>query len=75
MRGVGDTINAHKYLNNSCQKNGTTLLSVVPSNRTRGKRQKLMHRKFHLNLRKKSFTVENTDRESVDSPSLEIFKT
>lgn len=67
MRGVGDTINAHKYLKNSCQKNGTALFSVVPSNRTRGNTQKLMHRKFHLNLRKKSFTVENTDRVCPES--------
>lgn len=38
--------------------------------------RKLMHRKFHLNLRKNSFTVTlSLPREPVDPPSLEIFKT
>ncbi|KFV74341.1 hypothetical protein N308_07982, partial [Struthio camelus australis] len=42
---------------------------------------KLNHRKFHLNLRKKFFTVRVMEhwhrlpREVVESPSLEIFKT
>ncbi|KFV72092.1 hypothetical protein N308_04547, partial [Struthio camelus australis] len=42
---------------------------------------KLNHRTFHLNLRKNFLTVRVTEhwkrlpRESVESPSLEIFKT
>jgi len=54
---------------------------VVPSNRTRGNRQKLKHRKFHLNMRKNFFTLRVMEpwnrlpRRVVDSPSLEIFKT
>ncbi|KFV76601.1 hypothetical protein N308_07418, partial [Struthio camelus australis] len=42
---------------------------------------KLNHRKFHLNLRKKFFTVRLPEywhrlpREVVESPSLEMFKT
>lgn len=44
------------------------------------KRQKLMHRKFHLNIRKNNFTVwlkthwNRRPREVAECPSLEIFK-
>lgn len=51
---------------------------VVCSNRTRDKDQKLEHKKFHTNMRKKLFTVritEHCNREDVGSSSLEILKT
>lgn len=35
-----------------CQDDVSRLFSMVPINRIRDKRQKVMHRQFHLNMRK-----------------------
>jgi len=77
----GDLKNASKYLQGGCQEDGARLISVVPSNRTRGNEHKLKYRKFQLNMRKILFPLRVMEcwnrlaREVVESPSLEISKT
>ncbi|TRZ14958.1 hypothetical protein HGM15179_012154 [Zosterops borbonicus] len=76
---IGDLINVYKYLKGGCQEDGTRLFLVVPRNGTRGNGPTLIHRKFHLYVRK-NFTMQVTEywnrlpREIVESPSLEIIK-
>jgi len=57
----GDLINASKYLKGGYQEDGARLFSVVPSDRTRGNRHKLKHRKVHLNTKKNFFTWSVTE--------------
>lgn len=76
----GDVINAHKYRKGRCHEDGAKLFSPVPSDRIRGTRHKLKHRKFPLNMEKNYFTLRvmgnwnRLPREVVESP-LEILKT
>ncbi|GAB0204748.1 mitochondrial enolase superfamily member 1 [Grus japonensis] len=52
----GDLIDAYKYLKGGRQEEGARLFSVVPSDRTRGNRHKLEHRKFHLSIKKNLYS-------------------
>jgi len=56
-----DLIYAYKYLKGGSQEDGARLFPVVPSDRTRGNRHKLKHRKFQLNMRKNFFPLRVTE--------------
>ena len=73
-------INIYKYLKGECQEDGARLLSVVPSDRTRGNGQNCNNGEFQLNMRKNFFTLRVREhwhrppREAVGSP-LETYQT
>ena len=74
----GNLINTDNYFKSSCQEGKSRLLSVMPSNRTREKGKKKELRKFHMNMRKKFFTLgvtEHLNKLKVVESLLEIFKT
>jgi len=76
----GDLINVNKYLKCGSQRDMANLFSTGCGDKKRGNGHKLEHRKFHTNMRRNS-TVRVTEhwnrlpRETVNSPSLELFKT
>ena len=49
------------YMKGRCKDDGARLFSVVPTDRTRGNRHKLKHRRLPLNIRKHFFTVRVTE--------------
>ena len=57
----GNLINTDNYFKSSCQEGKSRLLSVMPSNRTRDNGHKKELRKFHMNMRKKFFTLGITE--------------
>lgn len=48
----GDLVNVYKYLKEECKEDRARLLSVVPSERTRGNEHKPKHGRFPLDIRK-----------------------
>lgn len=71
-------INVCKYLKGKCREEGTRLCLVVPTTGTQGNRQKLMHVKSQLNIRK-NFPVwvtkgRNEVPRGVESFLLDIFQ-
>ncbi|TRZ22387.1 hypothetical protein HGM15179_004716 [Zosterops borbonicus] len=75
-----ELINVYKCLEQGCREDERRLLSVVPCDGTRRNGQKLLQRKFLLNMRRNFFPVQVTvhwnrlSREAVEPPSLEIFQ-
>ncbi|TRZ05971.1 hypothetical protein HGM15179_021136, partial [Zosterops borbonicus] len=55
----GHHINDYKYLNGKVPCGGSRLFSMLPSTKTRDNGQKMMQRKFHLNMRQELFCVKD----------------
>ncbi|GAB0178423.1 hypothetical protein GRJ2_000307600 [Grus japonensis] len=73
-RGLrADLINVYKYLKGGCKGDGARLFLLVPSDRTRGNRHKLKHRRCCLKIRVTK-RWHRLLRKVVESPSLEVFK-
>jgi len=68
----GDLISAYKYPKGECQEDRAKLFSVVSSDRTRGNRQKLEHRKFHLSMIKDFFTEDDRALEQTAQKDYEV---
>ena len=51
----GDLINAYKHIKGKWKVDGAKLFSVACSNRAKGSRHRLEHRRFHTNIRKAFF--------------------
>lgn len=58
-------INPYKLLNGGCKTNWVRLFSVVHSERSRGKGQKLKHRRFPLNNRKEISSESSPDKSEL----------
>lgn len=58
-------MNLCQYLKGGFQENGARLCSVALSIRTRDIGQKLIHKKFHLNMRSNSFTCRRPCTEPI----------
>lgn len=54
---AGDPSDVFKYLMTWCTQDRARLLSVVQRERTRGDGHKMRYKEFHLNIRKKFYTV------------------
>lgn len=75
-----DLIDVSKYLKGRSQKDAARHCSVMTSSRMKLSGQKLMDRRFHLNMRENIFTVQVTEhwsrlpRKVMESLSLEMFQ-
>lgn len=77
----GDLSSVYQYLEGAYKENRARLLSVVPSGRTRGNGHQLQHRR-HCLIIKETFCLllraaehwHRLPRQTVDSPSLQIFR-
>jgi len=55
-----DLINGYKYLKGGCKEGRARLFLVVVNDRTGDNRHTLNQKRFHLNIRKRFFTVKVT---------------
>lgn len=75
LRGLimlGELINVYKCIKGGCQIDGVRLFPVVPSNKTRGNRHKLEHRKFHTNVWKSFITLWVSEHWNVAHRGCEV---
>jgi len=74
-KAQGDLITIFQYLKGGCEEDGGSVCTRSNMEKTRDNGYKSHQERFHLDRRKKFFTMSTLNQQNfVESPSLKVFK-